>query len=115
MIIESLDAQRKKTMVNATHRISILKEISMYTTGEEDSVALGDIMASIREKFGDATPKAESNAELEQFMATVLPNYDRTRVYHSDIKKLLRWYNVLAQNAPEVFEGNDEEETAAAE
>lgn len=110
MIVESLDKQRKKSIVNATHRVSILKEISIYTTTEDDSVPLGKVMHNIQEKFGDSCDVASSGAELQDFMESVLPDYDADRVYDSDIKKLAKWYNILQEFAPDTFEGEDEEE-----
>lgn len=115
MIVESLDQQRKKSIVNATHRVSILKEISIYTTGAEDSVALGKVMESIQEKHGDKCDTGTSGAELQDFMEGVLPDFDQERVYDSDIKKLGKWYNILKEFAPDVFEGDDDEEEESEE
>ena len=57
-------------------------------------------------------PKIATAAELAEFMAAVLPNYDRERVYSTDIKKLIQWYNILVNNgytefAPQVEEENE--------
>ncbi len=115
MIVESLDKQRKKSMVNATHRVSILKEISIYTSGTEDSVSLGKVMEKIQEKYGKECDPGNSGAELQDFMESVLPDFDQERVYDSDIKKLGKWYNILQEFAPDTFEGDDEEEEGSAE
>jgi len=104
MIIETLDEQRKKTMVSATHRVSILKEISIYITGEDDSAPLGEVLLAIKEQFGDNCNPDTSGAALADFMEKVLPNYDAARVYDSDIKKLVKWYNIILQFAPDVFD-----------
>lgn len=122
VIVESLEVKPKKTIVNASQRISILKEISMYVTGEaEESVALEEVFNSIKAKFGigilaDIDPKNED--DLEDFITSILPNWDKDRIYTSDIKKLVTWYNKLSEFYPEALEDNKEEEKedeAAAE
>lgn len=122
VIVESLEAKPKKTIVNASQRISILKEISMYVTGEaEESVALEEVFGSIKSKFGvgiltDVDTKSED--DLEDFITSVLPNWDQDRIYTSDLKKLVTWYNKLSEFYPEALEDTKEEEKedeAAAE
>ena len=59
---------------------------------------------------------ANSDAsELKTFMKAVLPEYDETRVYVSDIKKLVRWYDAILKYAPELFAAPAEEETTSKE
>ncbi|KXX67982.1 DUF5606 domain-containing protein [Flammeovirga sp. SJP92] len=121
VIVESLEVKPKKTIVNASQRISILKEISMYVTGEaEESVALEEVFQSIKSKFGvgiltDVDTKSED--DLEDFITSVLPNWDQDRIYTSDIKKLVTWYNKLSEFYPEALEDTEEEkdEEASAE
>lgn len=115
MIIESMDEQRKKTMVSATHRVSILKEISIYIKGEEDSVALGQVLLAIKEKYGEKCNPEFSGAALADFMESVLPEYDEERVYDSDIKKLVKWYNIILQFEPSVFEVLEKDANEPAE
>ncbi len=111
MIVETLDASSKKTVMNATHRVSILQEISIYTTDAEESVDLGAVLKSVHEQYKGKEAKVEKDAEsLAKFMAEVLPNYDTERVYTSDIKKLVAWYNILIQFAPDAFEEEEEKE-----
>ena len=110
MIVELIDDKPKKMVVNATHRVSILNEISIYTTDVEESVALGKVLDAIRVKHGDDCNPGKSKEELADFLAGVLPNYDRDKVYQSDIKKLITWYNILNKFLPEVLEYKEEEE-----
>ncbi len=106
VIVESLDEKKAKTMMGPTARVSVLNDISIYVEDDdEQSMPLGDVLLAISEKFGDTLsvdPKG-SNDELADFMASVVPNYDRDRVRPTDIKKLIMWYGVLRQYAPEVF------------
>lgn len=115
MIVEVIGEKPKKMVVNATHRVSILNEISIYTTDAEESVELDKVFKNIREKFGDDCKPGKSSEELSAFLAEVLPNYDRDKVYQSDIKKLVSWYNLLNQYLPEVFDAKEEEAEATEE
>ncbi|MCX6218397.1 DUF5606 domain-containing protein [Spirosoma sp.] len=108
VIVESLDEKKAKTMMGPTARVSVLSDISIYVDddSEEQSIALGQVLLAINEKYGDTLtvdPKG-SNNELADFMASVVPAYDRERVRTTDIKKLITWYSILRQYAPEVFE-----------
>lgn len=115
VIVESLDEKKAKTMMGPTARVSVLNDISIYVEddSEEQSVSLGNVLLTINETYGDTLlvdPKG-SNDELAEFMASVVPNYDRDRVRTADIKKLVIWYSILRQYAPEVFEKAPESET----
>lgn len=108
VIVESLDEKKAKTMMGPTARVSVLNDISIYVDDDTDeqSVSLGSVLLAINEKYGDnltADPKGSTD-QLAEFMASVVPNYDRERVRAADIKKLIVWYGVLRQFAPEVFD-----------
>jgi len=105
MILESLDESRAKLVIPATAKVSVLEEISMYTTTGEGTVPLKDVLLAVKARFGDNTgisPEAEP-AELATFMKAAVPDYDASRVYNSDIRKLIRWYGILLKFAPEVL------------
>jgi hypothetical protein len=106
VIVETLDDKKVKTMMGPTARVSVLHDISMYVDTPDQSVALGEVLRAVAETFGDDLPvtSKSSDAELRAFMDEVLPDYDRERVRMSDIKKLVSWYGILRQHAPEVFE-----------
>ena len=75
--------------------VSLLSEISMYTYSEEKPLA--EIMRAIavKENEGPALSHKEDNAKLIAYFKEILPDYDEDRVYASDIKKVLNWYNIL--------------------
>ena len=106
VILESLDAKKSKLVVGADARVSIFSEISIYSHTEDGATPLEDVMAKIHEEFeGDTGLNKNSDPdELKAFLSHVLPDYDEDRVYVSDIKKLVTWYNLLAKDYPEVFE-----------
>ena len=100
LIVETLDAQKKRSPAFETDKIISLADIAMYTDSEE--VPLRHVLKSIFEKEegrkASLDPKKASKEELHAYLAEVLPNYDRDRVYPADIKKLLQWYNILIEN-----------------
>ncbi|MGN6645295.1 MAG: DUF5606 family protein [Cytophaga sp.] len=105
VILEALDASKKRFVAGANERVSILNEISIYTTDKDGSVALETVLQKIHKTFGSdikITAKS-SNDELAAFLAAVLPEYDREKVYHSDIKKLANWYTIILANFPEIL------------
>lgn len=95
-IVESL-ANHKRCPVFKNDRISSLNEISMFTL--EDDKPLREIFQDIfRKEEGKEIPfdfKKASGEELFGYFGQVLPNYDGDRIYNSDVKKLLSWYNLL--------------------
>ena len=114
VIVESLDPQKTRFVATATSKVSLLQEITIYTTEGEGSTPLIEVMAAMSEKYGadlPVTSKSDGN-ELHGMFAEVLPEYDRERVYTSDIKKIVTWYTVLQQYAPEAFTAVDEEPSA---
>lgn len=116
VIVESLDEQKKKLVIGANHRVSVLKEVSIYTTNSEGSVPLEEVFKKIHEEFGDDPGVDTSDAEeLKAFTKHIIPEYDEERVYPSDMKKLVSWYGILLKNAPEVFEKKEEESTSEKE
>src|SRR5882724_3125008 len=110
VILESMDATKTKIVAGASHRVSVLNEISIYTTTKEGTVVLSDVLIKISEQFGaDLGIDADSDGkELQAFMKSVLPEFDLERVYVSDIKKLVKWYGILLKEAPEVLKKTEQ-------
>ncbi len=111
VILESLDEHKKKMVASVHNKVSVLSEISIYTTDSEGAVPLEEVMRKIHKEFdGDTDLDKNSEAdELKSFLKFILPDYDESRVYTSDIKKVVNWYNLLVVEAPEVFEEKKEE------
>ncbi len=94
IIVESF-ADQKRSFVSASQKVSSLADIAIFTDDEE--VPLHDVFKNIYD-LGPETqvPDAKSSSDdLKKFLEKVLPNYDRDRVYVSDIKKLVTWYHAL--------------------
>ena len=113
LIIEALDATKKRIPAYGHDKVISLGDIAMYTDDEE--VALGQVFESVKAKENGALAsidyKKASQAELHAYMAEVLPTYDRDRVHTSDIKKLIQWYNILINNGITEFVEAEEEAT----
>lgn len=106
-IAENLDNNRK-TSVPASVNVSLLNNIAIYTETEE--VPLVDVFQKIydKENGGLAINHKSSEKELRGYMEEILPDYDESRVYKSDLKKLFQWYNILQKNNMLESESNEE-------
>lgn len=106
VIVESIDASRKRRAAGIRDRITSLNDISVYT--DEGDVPLFTVFKSIYSYAGekplDLNPKTLSKEQLSDFMAKVLPQYDRDRVYAGDIRKIISWYNILVTGGYTDFE-----------
>lgn len=113
VILESLDEAKAKLVATSHHKLSLLNEISIYTTSKEGTVPLQDVLRKIKSEFaGDLGVDASSDtSELRAFLKSVQPDFDETRVYASDIRKLVRWYEILLKYAPEIFEKEEDKKT----
>ena len=117
----------KKISVSLKVNVSLLSEISIYTLNEEKPLTEVMRNIAIKENEGPAISHKEDNATLVAYFSEILPEYDSERVYPSDIKKVLNWYNLLQSkgmvskeepkidNAEEVLEKVVEEVTAEKE
>ena len=112
VILESLDDAKTKLVATPNHKLSILSEISIYTTTKEGTIALADVLKKIHASFGnDLGLDADADgSELKSFLKSVLPEYDENRVYVSDIKKIIKWYRKLEEKGLMAATSHDEEE-----
>lgn len=95
LIVEEL-ASGKKTPAYATEKIISLNDIAIYT--DEGEVSLASVFDSIKKKENGAATSVKPSNDAEQmrtYFGDVLPNFDRSRVHVSDIKKIMVWYNLL--------------------
>ncbi len=96
-VVESL-IDKKTSIIGMNHNVSVLKDISIYT--ETAEVSLKEVLGKIaaRENNEQAISHKVSKEELQAYFAEILPDYDKDRVYASDIKKVVQWYNILQAN-----------------
>lgn len=109
--VEELETGRRMP-VFGREKMSLLSNISMYTT--EGEKPLAEVMQGMYETFGEEIPDAKSVSEsaesLKDFMDKALPNWDKERIHHSDIKKLAKWYQILRQKGMDSFMPSEEED-----
>ncbi len=100
LIVETIDKAKKRMPAFGTDRIISLADIAMYTDSEE--VPLRQVLKNMLEKEGGKKAsidiKKASKEELAEYVGEVLPNFDRDRVFPSDMKKLVQWYDILVEN-----------------
>lgn len=112
-IVEDISTGKKSSISN-TSQVSLLDNIAIYTFDKE--VPLFEVFKNVAEKYNyeQAINHKSSENELRSFMGEVLPDYDVERVYPSDIKKLVQWYNLLQKSGfinKEAFIKAEEEPT----
>lgn len=93
-IVEDVSSKKKASISNSS-QVSLLDNIAMFTTDNE--VPLFDVFESLAKDldYQPAISHKSSDTDLKAVMVKALPNYDQDRVYVSDIKKLVQWYNIL--------------------
>ena len=97
-IIVSTLTDDKRVAISATQNVSLLENIAIYTY-EEDIPLLKVIKAMFEKTEGkEASSHKESSKKLETFFVEVLPDYDAERVYTSNIKKVIQWFNLLVKS-----------------
>lgn len=106
LIVETIDAQKKRFPAFAADKVISLADIAMYT--DEKEVPLREVLNSIKTKEGGKLASIDyrkaSKEELFAYLGEVLPNFDRDRVYPADAKKLVQWYNLLVENGLDNFD-----------
>ncbi|WP_018358371.1 DUF5606 domain-containing protein [Porphyromonas levii] len=113
---EDLESGRKQPLF-ARDNIVSLADISIYT--EEGDKPLAEVFEEIKAKYpeivADEAAIIADKTKLRGWMAEVLPIYDKERVHDSDIKKLVKWYNILRKAGMEAFVVQEDDQTTAQE
>ena len=106
LIVETIDAQKKRMPAFGADKVISLADIAMYTNEKE--VPLREVLKNIKEKNAGAACTIDyrkaSKEELFAFLADVLPDFDHDRIYPGDVKKLIQWYNILVNNGLDDFD-----------
>ena len=106
LVVETIDDKKKRMPTFGNDKVISLADIAMYT--DEKEVPLREVLKNIKAKEeGKATAidyRKASKEELYAFLGEVLPNFDRDRVYPTDVKKLIQWYNILIENGLDDFD-----------
>src|SRR5674476_366225 len=112
-VVRSLEDNTTKFVSTRQHNFSHLESIEVYTTKDNTNLAeLFEAMKNSKEKIPDAKADIKS---LKSYFEKVYPELDFERVYASDMKKMVKWYNILEKNKIEIKVKTEEEKEAAAE
>ena len=115
-IVECVDATKKRVPVYNSDQVVMLDDIAIYSDTEE--IPLRNVFAKIYEKENGVLPfdlKMSTPEELVEYFATIIPDYDRERVYLTHIKKMYSWYNILVANGIVDFTAEEQESAEVAE
>ena len=100
LIVETIDVQKKRFPAFATDKVISLADVAMYTDTEE--IPLRQVLKNIKEKEGGKQISIDyrkaSKDELFAYLGEVLPNYDRDRIYPTDVKKLIQFKETEGDN-----------------
>lgn len=113
LIVESLDGSAKKIATSPTQKISVLSDVAIFTETEE--VRLSEVLLEIKKQTeaGLSIPDKKSDDNiLKAFLEAIVPKYDKERVYVSDMKKLVGWWNILKSQLDFEKLANKDEEKA---
>lgn len=99
LIVEDLESGKRRFASSRKHQFTPLGSIAIFTDDGE-SVALAKVFQSMLDQIADQPPVSTqaNSAELFDYFADVLPNYDKDRVYPGDIKKVIKWFNTLHES-----------------
>jgi len=115
LIVESISEDKKRIPAYGNEKVISLADIAMYTNDSE--VPLKEVLASVLKKengeLASIDAKKSTGDQLRTYFAEILPDFDRDRVYVTDIKKLISWYNILVTNGITDFEAEETAEEAA--
>lgn len=115
LLVEDL-ISKKRTPVHSRDKVVSLGDIAMYTEGDDKPLSEILDLVYAHENGGKIDVKALDNDALREKFGEILPDFDRDRVYPSDIKKLFSWYNLLLEAGFTKFtEEEKEEETTEGE
>lgn len=117
LILETLDETKKRVPAGNRDRVTSLRDVSMYTLDED--MPLMQVFENMKQKENGAKvaldPRKASKEELFAYLEEVLPNCDTDRIYPSDVKKLIQWYNILVEAGYTDFAEEETEDTESAE
>ena len=111
-IVESIDDHKTRISVNASQQVAVLDEITVYTNAE-DNLPLKTVFENMEKKRTVGTiPSSKDNpVDIREFFKFAAPGYDQDRVYISDMKKMLKWFDIIYPVQEETTEAQNEAES----
>jgi len=117
LIIEDLDTGKKRFAPSRKHQFTPLESITIYTEDDDETLELYKVFQNMFAKLAEV-PLVEVNAsndDLKAYFATIIPNYDRDRVYIGDMKKIVKWFKFLNDRSLITLEEEKKEEEEKVE
>jgi hypothetical protein len=111
-VVRSLEDQSTKFVSSRIHNLSHLESIEVYTTGE--NVSLADVFTAMKQST-ESLPDLKDNKAVKKYFESVYPSLDFDRVYASDMKKMVKWFEVLEKNNIDYTAKTEAEEQPAEE
>lgn len=110
LIVEDIDSGKRKFAPARKHQFTPLASIGIYADIEEDTIELKEVFRTMLEKVEEFPPVAANSKpeEVSEYFGKVIPEYDRDRVYISDIKKVIKWFTFLNDRKLLVLDSSDE-------
>lgn len=106
-IVRSLEDKSTKFVASRVHNFSHLESIEVYTI--RDNVNLADVLTAMQNS-SEPLPSDKDSLAVRAYFEKVYPDMDFERVYASDMKKMVKWYNILKANSVEIKMNSTEEE-----
>lgn len=115
LIVSDLDNGKTKFCSIRQHQFTPMETVSIYT--EDDTIEIGEVFKRMLEQI-ETNPLPAANVShnvLQAYFEIIIPEYDREKVYHSDMKKVIKWFNYLNEREfltaePDLEEAEQEEE-----
>lgn len=95
-VVENLENSNKKLSIGTNYQVAPIGKITLYSVSDDDPT-LDEVFKVMHEKEGEfeVPSRQASSSELKDYFKQIVPNYDENRVYPSDFKKILKWYQIL--------------------
>lgn len=112
-VVRSLEDKTTRFVSNRVHNFSHLESIEIYTI--KDNVNLSDVFRAMKDSSEALPPAKASNDELKTYFSKVYPDMDFERVYASDMKKMVKWFEIITKNNIEISSSENSEEAAGTQ
>ena len=110
LLVQGMDGGKTKFYSMRKHQFTPMETVAIYTMS--DTIELSEILQRMLDQVTENPPVGvkESKEKIEDYFSSIVPDYDEDRVYVSDMKKVIKWFNILNERGYLTMEPEDEEE-----
>ena len=110
LLVQGMDGGKTKFYSMRKHQFTPMETVAIYTMS--DTIELSEILQRMLDQVEENPPVGvkESKEKIEDYFSSIVPDYDEDRVYVSDMKKVIKWFNILNEKGYLTMEPGDEEE-----